>query len=185
MTITNNNELVEIRPGTWSKTPQIVDAGDNRRRRDKIRAFTFDFLEQNAAGDLIKNKEITRELSFSVWGDITQGGNTSFAHGTYTDGETEEIPDPENPGETITVLIEKNLYEYILTGGDPWEDEGIVILTLGEPDYESIKKFFDGEEELNLDPALPPVMRKLCIEYLLNKLTVNGVPLKVLGFKID
>lgn len=185
MKIISTTPEIEITPGIFIKNPEVVDEANLKNRGKKSWTHKFALYCKDANGNMVRHEELSKTLSLTFYGDKNSELPHSNRDATYTDGETEEVPDPIDPNSTITQLVQKDLIAYIMGGGDPWNDEGIEITSLGFVDYHTVQGYFNNNTpELEFNSQLPPLLVKLGQEVALERLkTPAGVSLKTLGFQ--
>lgn len=155
MKIVSNTEFTDLGNGNLAKNLFLEDAENLRRRKD----FSWDHVFGFFKSDLNDNILPSGLFTLKFYGRYGVDPKTSNITGTYTDGETQEVPvldengDPalDENGDPIvnTVLVEKNLVLYILNGGDYRDDPNpeFIVVKIGWADYNSVKYYFDNNSE--------------------------------------
>lgn len=176
MRISNKNQQIQI--GDEIIVNPILELyKDSDSYPNKTRDISFRLLKHDINGNEIVHKffyraRLIEEINLNqFYGHHNNTASSSNITSTYTDGELDE------DGE----LIQKNLVQYLMTGGDI---NTITVTNYGYADYVDVQIYFLKTGGLiGFNQELPPQLIGVAQEVVLNNLTINGITAKQLGFE--
>lgn len=181
MKILNTNNQIQL-GNEVILNPVLELSRDNDSYVHKTRDIAFRLLKDDVDGNQIIHEILTHRFEkttdiflkqFYGEHDVVDGVATDSSNitSTYTDGSKDE------DGE----LIEMNLVQYLMTGGDI---SNVTITNYGYADYNDVQQYFvktGGLIEFNTQ--LPAPLIEMAKEVILNNLIINGKTAKELGFE--
>lgn len=135
----------------------IQDTESVLKRLDKYRAITFSMLDNEG------NSIYSTTLGFDE--NSSKSSKVEIDNPDYVEGS--ELPE----------RIEVHLMQYLADNNYQLQPND-VITNYGYPSYEEVHNYFEGSdfgnEEIKIRASLPPVLKKLAEDFILNTLVING-----------
>lgn len=131
----------------------IQDTESVLKRQSKYRAITFSMLDEN-------NMELY---------------STKLGFDEYSSKPSKvEIDDTDSEFSKRMVV---HLMQYLEDNSYQLQPNDVIV-EYGYPSYEEVHNYFDGSdfgnEEINIKATLPPVLKQLAQDFILNTLVING-----------
>ncbi len=135
----------------------IQDTESVLKRQSKYRAITFSMLDNE------NNTLFSITLGFDE--HSSKSAKVEISNPSYVEGSEQ----PE--------IIEAHLMQYLADNNYQLQPND-VITDYGYPSYTEVHNYFEGSdfgnEEIKIRHDLPPVLRKLAEDFILNTLVING-----------
>ena len=127
------------------------------KRQSKYRSITFSMIDTEG------NCIYSTTLGFDE--NSSKSSKVAIDNPDYVEGS--ELPE----------RIEVHLMQYLADNNYQLQPND-VITNCGYPSYEEVHNYFEGSdfgnEEINVRTTLPPILRKLAEDFILNTLVING-----------